>query len=391
VLLGCDVAEPSTTDSSRGFDRPPVQVIGVNATTSYDAFGQPFGQVTLEEGALTQGVALSASFRIYFDRFLLPYKATRQAICIRPGFDPVPTSADCVDPAAVFTEPAYNPVAKEIIYRLRNPDGGAAQLLPDTEYRLTIFLQEDMDAPGIFAFDGAPLLRTYSFDFRTQPAGSPAFEEVAPTPEQYCEAFRCFENCAGIVGCQNTCRSLCIEPTCAEDGYLHRTTFLFQYCAFGGCHGPGTPTTNPDFSVVAAGLDLYSADGVAATAVNKTAHQTQEGQASLIGDQSPIRFGRAMPLIDPRNPGNSYLLYKALIHPLNNFHPGGLPDPGTEAEIGRLRASVVAGLPMPAEAGSFFGIAGPAPDGDNSEHQQDHAQMQLLSAWIAAGAVLTCD
>jgi hypothetical protein len=232
------------------------------------------------------------------------------------------------------------------------------------------------------------MARAYTFDFRTQPAGSTAVDELRPDPDRFCQAIACFEACDGDLSCNESCKTLCAEPSCAEEGEINHTSFLFGTCAFSGCHGPakaGTPT--PDYSSVSAGLDLYNAAGVAATAIGQTAHQTQQGQTSTTGDQSPLRFGRAMPLIDPRNPGNSYLLYKLIINPLNHHRPGGALDPQLEAEIGRLRATVVSGLPMPAEAGSLTGLFPPPSDPEGLQSLQ---QMLLIDAWIAAGAVLSC-
>jgi hypothetical protein len=308
---------------------------------------------------------------------------TRQAVCLRPSTEPVTKFEDCAEPAQPFTEPAYNPALREVVYRL---DLGQ-RLAPDTVYRLTVFVQDNPELSGIFAFDGAPLVRSFAFDFRTQPAGSPAFDEPSPNPQQFCDAIACVTACNGVTACIRGCRADCVEPDCFNQASLNRPSFLFSSCASIGCHGPATPTSDPDFSVVAAGLDLYNEAGVLATAVGRTAHQTQQGQASTTPDQSPVRFGRAMPLIDPSNPGNSYLLYKLIINPLNHWRPGGTLDPSLEAELNRLRASVVVGLPMPTENGAFFGLTHPFDTVlEDPEGFEALAQMQLISAWIASGA-----
>ena len=136
------------------------------------------------------------------------------------------------------------------------------------------------------------------------------------------------------------------------------------------------------------GLDLQNPGGVRDTALSMTAHQTQQGQISVAGDASPERFGRAMPLIDPGNPGNSYIMYKVLANPLNQFRPGGALEPGLALEIDRLRDNVVVGLPMPAQSddGDVVGMGGPAsvdPEGADSSDR-----MRLISLWIAHGAVI---
>jgi hypothetical protein len=383
LLSGCDVAEPEETASSRGFDRPPLHVLVVEATSDYDP--RPV-RVPLSEGTVTDGVTISTSIVLHFDRFLLPQKVIRQTICIRAGTDPVASAAECTDPGGLFLEPEYNPVTRSATFRLEP----AERLAPDTLYRITVFAPPTADVAGFFAFDGAALERPYVFDFRTQPAGGAEQDEVAPTSAAYCAAIACFAACAaGDTACREACRPSCIEDTCSGDGDLFNEILatgdrLLTSCAFGQCHAPSI--ADPAF--IAMGLDLSSGASVLATAIGKTSHLSQTGEASTQGDLGPVRFGRAMPIVEPGNPGNSFLLYKLLINPLNYPRPGGARDvAGFQREIDRLRKSAIPGLPMPAQIGSApaEGIFPASFDPDGSINYR-HAQ--LIHAWIAAGAIV---
>lgn len=428
----------------------------VTATTDYDGQGQPI-HVPLTEGTVTDGVAVTASFRLFFDRFLLPSRATRQAVCLRPRVDAVATSADCNEPSQSFTEPEYDPVLREVRYRV------AGSLSPDTVYRLTVLQTSDPDPPvpdvgnaGITAFDGAPLARAYTFDFRTRPAGGPEIEEKRPSPQRYCASLPCFRQCddqtapcyEACAFADGTCRGMCstanqscldactddscraacndqeqicadactaaddacrapcdvqhsacdapCEPLCvlprdvciASRGAYHFNpqNRLFQGCAGAGCHGQAAPDQ------ISMGLDLTTELSVLDTAVGRTAYQTQQGQDSVSPDQTPLRFGRAMPRIDPGNPGNSYLIYKLLINPLNHPNDGDQLEPQLASAVFQLRESIVVGLPMPAALGAPTGLVPrnlATREGDLTG-EQSFARLQLLSQWIAHGAVLDC-
>jgi hypothetical protein len=402
-------------------------VVRVEATSGYDADGRPL-RIYLAENTITAGVAPSTSIRVTFDRFLQAHKVMRQSLCLRPSTDPVESIADCGAPAQPFAEPDYDPVTRTATYRLPP----SARLGPDTLYRLTIFMPTSDEALGFFAFDGARLDRSYQLDFRTAGPNAETRDELLPSPASYCAAVSCFapceaeradcedecasshesclagcdpadpgctgdcdealDACSGTCaetadGCSQPCRALCLEPTCRDGGDLLRGSppSLFRPCAFAGCHGPGAQS---GASSLAMGLDLSSPSGLSATALGVTAHQTQVGEGAEQGETSPLRFGRAMPIIDPGNPGNSYLLYKVLIHPLNHPRPDGELWPALGAELERLRDAFVSGLPMPAPSASSSpsGLSSDDPDGTLSA-----AHARAIAAWIASGAVLSCD
>ena len=104
-------------------------------------------------------------------------------------------------------------------------------------------------------------------------------------------------------------------------------------------------------------------------------------------EASPGRFGRAMPLIDPGNPGNSYLLYKILIG--QSAIDPSLPAEAAEKlrqETERLQAAFVVGTPMPPPpARPALGFYPEGPDDQNVIPYVDG--MDILSAWIVNGAV----
>src|SRR5690606_33757132 len=105
---GCDVERPASDDPTRGAVPPPVSVLRVEATTSYDVDGRPQYEAIPEGGVLT-GVTRTASVRVHFDRFLDPVRVIRQSLCIRPILDDVFGIDDCVEPLQEFTEPNYSP------------------------------------------------------------------------------------------------------------------------------------------------------------------------------------------------------------------------------------------------------------------------------------------
>jgi hypothetical protein len=133
------------------------------------------------------------------------------------------------------------------------------------------------------------------------------------------------------------------------------------------------------------GLDLSSAAGLAATAIQRVAHQTETGPSGGRILENPSRFGVAMPIIDPGRPSNSYLAYKILIGRAiwDNGScttrysvdlAGQCPGP-SEAERQRLEEWFVAGAPMPPGQSTL-----------------DPGDLALLRDWIAGGATLEeCD
>lgn len=341
--------------SPQPFDAPPPKLIAVRATTAL-ADGQP-QRTPLDPGGASE-VLSTASIILKFDRFLLPSSATRQSICLWSNLTvDVQTLEDCQNVAGavrVFLEPTYNPVEREIILR-RPPD--QPRLTPGVRYRLAVLAPTGPDDPyGIRAFDGAPLPQTQQIDFAVAAQDPPgAADELPPDQDLFC------------------------APVGGVASYM-------QSCTFGaGCH-----RSVPGVSDAVMGLDLATASLIQATAIGKVAHQTQTGEHADEPDVTPRRFGRAMPLIDALNPGNSYLLYKTIIGP-NAIDPALPPDEAAAlaAEIDRLRGAVVVGLPMPPQQTPSFWLHAPAdPMVDPSlvVPRVDGGDMDAITAWIAQGA-----
>lgn len=403
------MGSPPENARSRSFDRPLLQVGQITATRGY-ADGRP-QRIALSESNLTDGVETSSSFELFFDRFLWPRTVTRQAICLHPATQEVTRPEECSEPGQAFTQPEYDPVRRAVTFR-QLPGG---RLAPATQFRLTVFVAEADDAAGFLAFDGAPMARRYVFDFVTKASQATATDEPAPSKERYCAAQKCAKACSTTQkACKAECKTSCASSekpeecettcigecaatalackapcgcldgaACQDDGDLiGEKPVLFRACGFAPCH---SQRIDPDPTLAAQpplGLDLSAPGTIAATAIGTTAHLSQTGEAADVADRSGNRFGRAMPLIEPSNPGNSFLLYKLLING-RNFSEAELGT-SLSGEIARLRAGAVPGIPMPA----------PSSPGSNQldvDGAASQKQLQLISDWIAAGAVLSCE
>lgn len=347
-------------------DAPPLHVTAALVATEADADGRQILTPIAADGSTT-GVLISSRLVLRFDRFLLPVSSIRQAICLRPVLGEVTTLEQCTQ-AAVFLEPTYDPVRREVTLRL--PAG--TTLAKATKYQLTVFTPVDESTAAFRAFDGAPLEARFTAEFTTSDADPPPVVEPFPPPgDLFCRNEPCLAACAAsskVANCQDACPDEDCATACLEECTSACAPPAFDTligCAFSPCHRAAPPSTGIELGP-AMGLDLSSPESITATAIGRTAHQTQMGEHADEPEPRPLRFGRAMPLIDPKNPGNSYLLYKLLVAP---GYASSEAAPAQE-EIERLRKSVVVGMPMPAPPGG-------APD---------LAALEALSLWIAQGA-----
>jgi hypothetical protein len=279
----------------------------------------------------------TTSFVLEFDRFLLPAATFRQSICLQPVDGLVTATKDCAH--GLLLEPAYDPVRRQLTYRQPETSAG---LVSGIRYTLSVFPPPgDGTAFGIEAFDGAPLEAAVSREFKTRDAEPPGTHVLPPPSNPLCSSVT-----NGILG-----------TSCATHG-CHDSEYALDH---------GVAIGAPE------GLDLSTPAKVYATAVGHAAHETQTGEHADEAEVTPSRFGRAMPLIDPTRPGNSYLLYKALV---NEANTAPLPDAKRERqrldEIARLRAAIIVGMPMPPTNGKG--------------NQLDDAALDQLSAWIQQGA-----
>jgi hypothetical protein len=372
ATAGCDAGDPSF----QPIDAPPLQLVEVRATTGLDDDFQPVRTALNRDGS-TQ-VLTTASFIVKFDRFLLPSSAIRQSVCLQADLGKeVLTLEDCTDP--VFLEPTYNPVRREVIFR-QPPE--REPLARGTTYVLTVLKPADDDAiTGFRAFDRAPLAENVRIQLSTVSEDPPqAVAERPPSADLFCKREpQCVSTCAG-------------DDECSQCSLIGAARYLVS-CAFGAaCHSDGAdeqggrgPAAGLNLSM---GNDNDTIDFIQATAVARVAHQTQMGEHADEPDKAPLRFGRAMPIIDPQSPGNSYLLYKMLVGP-NAVDPTVTPEETTRLveELDRLRASVIVGMPMPPPLlGASFKLF--SADEDDPALITHVDGMDILTAWIAQGARL---
>jgi hypothetical protein len=284
-------------------------------------------------------VPTNVPLTLRFDRFLNPATVVRQALRVYPG-DPsvgVPFTFNVV----------YDPVERVVEYRV--PRGAGYK--PQTLYQVELFVADSPGAPGIRAFDGAPLTEgalplRFSFYTADGPAELPPPAEAPSCDEIVTQVFGRLGNCAGAA-----------------------------------CHRKGDNLLDGEVPLGDAPHQLWldSSGRFNQSAVGRIARQTELGDISG-GPSAQLdpRFGVRMALIEPNSPGASYLLYKLLLAPRNYepcspdaeeplcadaAHPAAsshafLPlvegeslVPPTE-ELERLREWFVRGEPMPRGAGN---------------------------------------
>jgi hypothetical protein len=249
------------------------------------------------------GVPIGSPIEVRLDRYVLPNSVSRSSISVFTG---------AID-NSLFVASTYDVLERVVTFR---PQYGS-QLTPGVVYQVVLTLpEEDPNGFGLRAFDGAPLEKgrvPLKWSFRTSRVPR------AATPA------------APAVTCDDAVGLL------ARGGCAH-------------CHNEKADSPY--------GLALDTARGLAETAIGRPAHEASTWAIPGSTLDEPPRFGTGMSLIDPGNPGTSYLFYKLLENP-GNFGADGcttaysvaLP-PGeclvaSPAERGRLADWFVAGDPMP--------------------------------------------
>jgi hypothetical protein len=291
-----------------------------------------------------QDVATNAPIRVRFDRFLRPETAIRQSIRVTGGTIDAETGGAIA--GETYLEPTYDAVERVVTFRL--PAGSA--WAPGVRYTVTLWAARDNGGFGAKAWDGQELAASVVFAFT--PGTTTDDVAVAPVPAAYCGS--CVDN-VPVLGARDVLRN----------------------CAISGCHAGKEPEV---------GLNLEDRAGIERTALRLPAHETFTGPSSTDAPTNPNLFGVNMPIIDPGNPGNSFLLFKSMIRPdnyetnsgdekkqLTSDQPVGGEKTPSDAEIVRLENAFVKGQPMPVFAS--IGIH----------------QLRTLQAWIAAGAPLQDD
>jgi len=284
-----------------------------------------------------------------FDRFLDPATVTRQSVLLEDS------GGDILTDELI----AYDPVTLTV--SLRPPSPPLAWLTPGRQYRVQLIVPstDGGDPFGLKALDGATLAAPVDILFT---AGTPP---VPPSPGPPTMGF-----CDTILG-----------------------PIFLRSCAYGSCHA----TAQPDAGAVTGGhpplgLDLQTAAGVLATAVNQVADESNTGPSAATATQLPKgRFGMDMAVIAPREPGNSWLVYKTLLAlPATSDADAGAGDGGplsygasdtspiSAAERARLSSFILGqGMPYPSPSQPEPGPS-PLTQGD----------LERLSVWIAQGAVV---
>jgi len=192
---------------------------------------------------------LDGAVQLSFSRYLMPSNVTRQAFVLTA------VGGGSVPPPIV----AYDPVARTVT--LQNPSPGQPWLAQDQVYKL------DMKPETVLAIDGGKLEGPTSLTFRVgPPSGTPYAEPKV---------------------------SLCTDIL----------PIFSAKCLGGGCHSGKN---------AAASLVLETSTGVKVTAVGRVAQAANTGGRAAPSAPGKV-FGVNMPLIDPGNPSNSWLLYKVLL------------------------------------------------------------------------------
>lgn len=286
--------------------------------------------------------------QLAFDRYLLPITVNRQSLTIIDANNfPLPSAlSPTVD---------YDPVARTVT--LGPPQ--RPWLEEGLFYKVVLGVpQGDADTGGLRAIDRAVLApeqeRVIGF-IVGPPSGAPAPLAV------------------------DLCRDV--------------LPIFLRKCSTPTCHGEG--------GAAAADLELSSASAIARTALGRLARGSTRG-ASTTPVAAPGRiFEVDMPLIDPGNPGNSWLLYKTEIAPPSASNDAGAPlrcegaapgtsppyqplvpeaGPASDAERGRL-ADTITGSPMPLPEVTETAASRPL--------TQD--ERQLLRRWIQGLPPITRD
>lgn len=273
-----------------------------------------------------------------------PTSVIRQSVLVTPGLIDEETGE--IAAGSVFFEPRWDPYDRVVTFEL--PPGN--RWIPSTLYSVSVLLPDDpAGVAGLRTLEGAPLQEPVTLGFMPGEAVSDPSHDVDDTwpVVGFCEG----APDAGIVAIEQIFRGS---------------------CGSGACHGGSEP---------AMGLRLDTPEGIRGTTIRVTARETMHAPQVGAPAANPSTFGDAMPRIDPGNPGNSYLVYKLLIHEGNYAGAGeqaqaarawlgDLPPDAAipTSDIDSLRATFVQGEPMPVS-----GTLTPA-------------MMRGVVTWVAQGA-----
>ncbi len=229
----------------------------------------PFAHVVAANVGTQAPLPQDGVIELGFDRFLNPLTVNRQSLGLRDAFGGAPDSPIV----------QYDPVAR--VATLSNPNPGQPWLEVGKSYQVVFpIANAEAGSFGLRTIDGA------SLDPSTGPLG---FQIAPPTGNP--PSSPKIDFCADVFPIFAATRA---DPT------------LRGACSASACHGgsASSPTS-------AMGLVLESEDGVR-RAIGAPARETANGGLTTPLAPQPA-FPVGMPLIDPGNPGDSYLIYKLLL------------------------------------------------------------------------------
>lgn len=246
--------------------------------------------------------------QIAFDRYLDPLTVSRQSFLVRDAF------GQFINPPVV----SYDPVAMTATLSSPNPVG-TPWLIEGQPYTLELGIYDvDAGSGGVRSITGASLDPAQSrlIGFNVGPAGGVPFSEPKTN------------FCADVL------------------------PIFLNKCSAGTCHGSSANA--------AASLVLTTSKGVSFTAISRVAQGANTGPRSGLGTPAQNVFGIDMPIVDPGNPGNSWLLYKVLLARLPTID-GGAP--------GAIACSGSADGAVPAPAASYAPLVATAPASETALHE----------------------
>jgi len=235
--------------------------------------------------------------KVAFDRYINPLTMNRQGIALRDLFGNAPDSPII----------QYDPVTRTATLSNPGPDP-THWLLEGTTYELSFPIATDEAGSfGLRAIDGAtmdPTTQKIAF-MVAPPTGNPPKLPVIDFCADIFPLFAAQRTDPGAAGVQGLCSNK-------------------------NCHGAQSNATN----FTAAGLVLNSQEGIRHTAIGVQATEATTGALSVaITAQNSFPVG--MPIIDPGDPGHSFLIYKLLLPDVNGAPDGG----GTNFSYGGCSAT----------------------------------------------------
>jgi hypothetical protein len=300
----------------------------------------------------------NGTLQIAFNRLLHPATVIRQSFVVHD------TNGNVLEPVV-----QYDPVARIVSLSSNSATPAQTWLTPGVPYQVDIPVAPAGNfGDGPRAIDGATLGAPVTIDFiATAAVGTGATER----PVDFC---------------------LDVAP-------------IFQNrCSGGSCHAAPHGSKSP-----AEGLVLQTADGVANTAIARVSQESNTGARAGLGLPQGPKFGVDMPIVDPNNPGNSWLMYKVLLgrtRPIDQGLDAGasacgsapLPgpvfqgptasfDPLGDDEKARLSEFVLGNqMPYPLNLADDQQTPVSAQDDESSTLPVTEDELERLRAWISQGA-----